>query len=141
MACIGHNGDDITPQVYEVDERPELGKLVHSQEHGWTIVWYDESLADDDAAMAELQAASDTVNDAGAVKVVFVPWTDDDGDAFPDDANDRDDALDGQPDGDELEVRQFCATINADAVLAFSERDPTRTRANRTHPRLAELSE
>jgi hypothetical protein len=116
--------DDLTQQVYEVDERPELGKLVHSQEHGWTIVWYAESLADDDAAMAELQAASDTVNDAGAVKVVFVPWTEDDGDAFPDDATIAMTHWTGSANGDELEVRQFCTTINADAVLAFSERNP-----------------
>ena len=114
---------DITPQVYEADERPELGELVHSQEHGWTIVWYDESLADDDAAMADLQSASDAVNDAGAVKVVFVPWTADDGDAFPDDAQIAITHWSGADD-DEREVRQFCATVNADAIIAFSERRP-----------------
>jgi hypothetical protein len=113
---------EITPQVYESDERPDVGELVHSQEHGWTIVWYDEALGDDDAAMAELQAASDEVNDAGAVKVVFVPWSSDDGDAFPDDAQVAITHWTG-PD-DEREVRQFCASANAEAIAAFSERWP-----------------
>lgn len=113
---------DITPQVYQAEERPELGELVHSQEHGWTIVWYDESLADDDAAMADLQAASDAVNDADAVKVVFVPWTSDDGDAFPDNAQI---AITHWTGGDDaLEIRQFCSGVSADAILAFSERNP-----------------
>ena len=115
---------DITPQVYEADERPELGELVHSQEHGWTIVWYDESLADDDAAMADIQTASDAVNDAGAVKVVFVPWGSDDGDAFPDDAQIAITHWTLNADGDELEVRQFCSSVNAEAIVAFSERNP-----------------
>ena len=115
---------DLTPQVYEADERPELGELVHSHEHGWTIVWYDESLADDDDAMADLQAASDAVNDAGAVKVVFVPWTEDDGDAFPDDSAIAMTHWTLAADGEELEVRQFCSGVSADAVLAFSARNP-----------------
>lgn len=113
---------DITPQVFEADERPSLGELVHSLEHGWTIVWYDEALADDDAAMAAIQGASDEVNDAGAVKVVFVPWGSDDGDAFPDDAQVAITHWTG-PD-DEREVRQFCAEANADAIVAFTERWP-----------------
>ena len=113
---------DITPQVYEADERPELGELVHSQEHGWTIVWYDESLADDDAAMADLQTASDAVNDAGVVKVVFVPWTSDDGEAFPDDAQIAITHWSGPR--RRAEVRQFCASANADAIIAFDERWP-----------------
>jgi hypothetical protein len=114
--------EDLTVRVYEADERPEMGELVHSQEHGWTMVWYDETLADDEAAMAEVQAAADAVNAAGVTKVVFVPWTSDDGDAFPDDMHVAMSHWGGGE--DETEYRQYCATVHPDAVLAFAERNP-----------------
>ena len=66
---------DIEKTLYAADERPELGELVHSQEHGWTMVWYDESIADDDAAMANLEDVASQVDDADLTKVVIVPWT------------------------------------------------------------------
>lgn len=40
------------------DDRPDVEVLVHNQEHGWTIVWYDETIADDDAQMKELEATA-----------------------------------------------------------------------------------
>ena len=33
-------------KFYTADDRPELEALVHNLEHGYTILWYDESVAD-----------------------------------------------------------------------------------------------
>ncbi len=34
-------------KFYTEKDRPELEALVHNLEHGYTILWYDESIADD----------------------------------------------------------------------------------------------
>ena len=34
-------------KMYKESDRPELESLVHNLEHGYTILWYDESIADD----------------------------------------------------------------------------------------------
>ena len=39
---------------YTTDDRPEVERLVHSLEHGYTILWYDETIADDDEALADV---------------------------------------------------------------------------------------
>src|SRR5690606_1475629 len=33
------------------DDRPDLGFLVHNLEHGYTVMWYDETIADDSEQM------------------------------------------------------------------------------------------
>ena len=114
---------DIDKTLYVADERPELGELVHSQEHGWTMVWYDESIADDDAAMANLEDVASQVDDADLTKVVIVPWTSDDGDAFPDDTHVAFTHWGNDDDG--TEWRQFCVEPNVDAIVAFSGRHPS----------------
>ena len=43
-------------KLYTDDDRPELESLVHNLEHGYTILWYDETIADDDDQMLELRA-------------------------------------------------------------------------------------
>ena len=37
----------IDERFYTKDSRPELEALVHNLEHGFTILWYDETAADD----------------------------------------------------------------------------------------------
>ena len=72
--------------LYTVDDRPDVEILVHNLEHGWTIVWYDETIADDDATMKELETAAATYDAHGSdpqYDVIFAPWTSDDGTAIP----------------------------------------------------------
>ena len=45
----------IERKFYTADDRPELEALVHNLEHGYTILWYDETIADDDDAMTEIR--------------------------------------------------------------------------------------
>ena len=61
-------------------DRPELEVLVHNLEHGYTIVWYDETIADDDEAMTELEAVGKKFPGTTNLRYKFyaAPWTDDD---------------------------------------------------------------
>ena len=73
-------------KFYSVDDRPELEQLVHNLEHGFTIVWYDKTIADDDNAVTELEAVAKKFPGISNYRYKFlaVPWTSDDGKAFPD---------------------------------------------------------
>jgi hypothetical protein len=71
------------------DDRPPLEALVHNLEHGYTILWYDQSVADDDGEMRELQAIAEKFqsnDDNMRDKFIVAPWTSDDegGKKFPD---------------------------------------------------------
>jgi hypothetical protein len=72
--------------IYTAEDRPEIERLVHNLEHGWTIVWYDESVAGDDDQMQVLQATADKFDDFGSdprYNVIIAPWTSDDGQGKP----------------------------------------------------------
>ncbi len=61
-------------------DRPDLEVLVHNLEHGFTIVWYDETIADDSAAMTELKAVGKKFPGITNYRYKFyaAPWTSDD---------------------------------------------------------------
>jgi len=75
-------------KLYTEGDRPELESLVHNLEHGYTILWYDETIANDDDAMLELRAIADKLAGTSNLRTKFVaaPWTaeDEDGKKFPD---------------------------------------------------------
>lgn len=71
---------------YTADDRPEVEVLVHNLEHGWTIVWYDESIADDKDSLNQLKATADKFDVFGSdpqYNVIIAPWTSDDGEGKP----------------------------------------------------------
>jgi hypothetical protein len=112
-------------KLYTVDDRPAVEKLLHSLEHGHTILWYDETIIEDDQAMEELEAiarkfpSNTDFND----KFIAAPWTSEDGDAFPDDTHV---ALthwsmggtNGNPEGQQG-VWQYCAEVSGEIVEEF----------------------
>ena len=76
-------------KFYEPAERPELEALVHNLEHGYTILWYDPTIADDGTAMDEVRAIADKFSgsaDNMRDKFIAAPWksTDEGGKKFPD---------------------------------------------------------
>jgi hypothetical protein len=72
-------------KLYTVDDRPPVERLVHSLEHGHTILWYDQTVADDDTQMTDLRSiAKKFTGSSQADKFIAAPWTSDDGEAFPD---------------------------------------------------------
>ncbi|ANH36608.1 hypothetical protein I601_0154 [Nocardioides dokdonensis FR1436] len=72
-------------EFYTADDRPELEALVHNLEHGFTVLWYDETIAEDDDAVAELRGIAGKFSDDSNRRLAFIaaPWTSDDGEAFP----------------------------------------------------------
>lgn len=78
--------DPAANRFYTADGRPELESLVHNLEHGYSILWYDETAADDTSEVAAIKAIAATLdeNDSnGRLKFKAVPWTKKDGKAFP----------------------------------------------------------
>jgi hypothetical protein len=79
--------DPMTRKLYTEGDRPELGTLVHNLEHGYTILWYDQTVADDTEQMNELRGIADKFSGTSNFRFKFkaVPWLESDGKAFPDD--------------------------------------------------------
>ena len=76
--------EDMGRKFYS-DDRPDLGFLVHNLEHGYTVMWYDETVADDPDQLAVVKGLANKFDgDNFRNKFKAVPWTEEDGDPFPD---------------------------------------------------------
>jgi hypothetical protein len=64
---------------YTTQDRPELERLVHSLEHGYTILWYDDTVKSGSADYKTIQSIADKFD----AYFIAAPWTKDDGKAFP----------------------------------------------------------
>lgn len=111
-------------KFWTTDDRPPVEQLLHSVEHGWTIVWYDESLAEDDAAVDDLEAIADAyAGTAPEDKVMVAPWTAADGGGFPGDATMAIThwsmgGTNGNPEG-QVGVTRYCSAVSGEAVDDF----------------------
>ena len=72
-------------KFYTEGDRPELGALVHNLEHGYTILWYDETVADDADQMDRARGIADKFAGTSNLRYKFkaVPWTETDGKRLP----------------------------------------------------------
>jgi Protein of unknown function (DUF3105) len=125
--------DTIERKMYTAEDRPDLGELVHNLEHGFTILWYDETIAKDDKAMNELEgiaAKFDTDDDNYRNKFKIVPWTseDENGATFPDGQHI---ALthwsvggDSSDTSKQVGVWQYCSAVSGAAVYDFVQKYP-----------------
>ena len=124
--------DPMERKLYSEGDRPELGILVHNLEHGYTILWYDETVADDSDQMNELRAIADKFAGTSNLRFKFkaVPWLESDGESFPEGQHiafthwsiggaDQDPAGDGQ-----VGVWQYCTDVSGDALNAFMLKYP-----------------
>ena len=78
-----------TEKFYNVDDRPPLEALVHNLEHGYTILWYDDTVAGDAGQVSEIKAIAkkfDLDDTNFRLKFIAAPWLEDDedGNPFPD---------------------------------------------------------
>lgn len=122
--------DTMERQLYTASDRPELGELVHNLEHGYTLVWYDETAADDAEMMADIRALAAKFDDETDYrnKAKMVPWTSKDGEAFPEGkhiALTHWSAGRGlEPSGKQEGVWQFCSAPSGAALETFMEQFP-----------------
>lgn len=78
--------DGIERKLYTTTDRPDVGELIHNLEHGYTVLWYDQTVADDPEMMDDLRGIASKMSDNSNLRNKFkaVPWTSQDGPAFPD---------------------------------------------------------
>ena len=65
-------------KFYTEKDRPELEALVHNLEHGYTILWYDQSIADDADQLNVIDGIADKFrSDSNNLRFKFIaaPWT------------------------------------------------------------------
>lgn len=71
-------------KFYTAGDRPQLEYLVHNLEHGYNLLWYDDTVAKNADELAEVKAiAAKFEGQKMSDKFIAVPWTADDGKPFP----------------------------------------------------------
>jgi hypothetical protein len=68
----------IDDRFYTSDDRPELESLVHNLEHGYTILWYDETAAADGDTLVTIEGIAkklDVSDTNFRFKFIAAPWT------------------------------------------------------------------
>ncbi len=73
-------GSELRP-FFTPDDRPPVERLVHSLEHGHTILWYDDTVTKGSKAYQDLEAISDKLGTEEYFMVA--PWSAADGGEFP----------------------------------------------------------
>jgi hypothetical protein len=113
-------------KFYTASDRPEVAQLVHNLEHGYTILWYDDTVADDKDQLKDIEAIARKYD---GDRFIAVPWTKEDGDAFPDGKHI---ALtrwtaDAEKPSDQAKQRgnwQYCGATSGKVVADFVEKWP-----------------
>jgi hypothetical protein len=116
----------ISRKLYTAEDRPELESLVHNLEHGYTVLWYDETIAADDEAMAELRGIADKFadNDNMRSKFIAAPWRENDGEPFPDGQAVAFTHWSGTEAADQKGIWQYCSEVSGEALESFMTEYP-----------------
>jgi len=71
-------------KFYTADDRPKVEYLVHNLEHGYTLMWYDDTIAKDSKQLAIVKAIAEKFKGTKLTdKFIALPWTSKDGKSFP----------------------------------------------------------
>jgi len=118
----------IDDRFYTKDSRPELEQLVHNLEHGFTILWYDETAADDASMLGEIKAIADKLDYSDTnnrLSFIAAPWTSDDGKDFPDGEHIAFTHWSADQGSDKSEgVWQYCTKPSGEALETFMKDYP-----------------
>ena len=120
------------------NDRPELESLVHNLEHGYTILWYDETIADDSDALNQVEGIADKFggsSDNFRFKFIAAPWTTEDEDdgtgkhTFPDGQHIAFSHWSAGGNGEtdtskQVGVWQYCSAPSGAALDAFMNKYP-----------------
>jgi hypothetical protein len=116
-------------KFYTVDDRPKVEQLVHNLEHGYTLLWYDDTVAKAGKQLTEVRAIASKFGSTKLDdKFIAVPWTSKDGKAFPKGAHVA--LTHWSAGGDPADVTkqegvwQYCAKPSGAAVSSFMKDYP-----------------
>jgi hypothetical protein len=71
-------------KFYTKDDRPRIEYVVHNLEHGYNLLWYDDTIAKDKDQVAIIKAIAAKFSGKKLTdKFSALPWTAEDGKAFP----------------------------------------------------------
>jgi hypothetical protein len=106
---------DFERKFYTPEDRPETEALVHNLEHGYTIVWYDQTIAEDEEALAALRGLSERIpEEPGMGKFKVSAWDDAYGE-FPEGMH----IGMSHWGGDDTGYRQLCESVSGEVINAF----------------------
>jgi len=117
-------------KFYDEGDRPALEALVHNLEHGYTILWYDKTIADDADKLSQVRAIakgfdSDSDNANFRLKFIAAPWLDSDenGTAFPDGQHVAFTHWSGTAEAS-TGVWQYCSDVSGEALQTYMDDYP-----------------
>ena len=59
-------------KYYTAKDRPDLESLVHNLEHGYTILWYDDSIADDADKLTVIEGIADKFRSDSDLSLIHI---------------------------------------------------------------------
>lgn len=118
-------------KFYDTGDRPEVERLVHNLEHGYTLVWYDaDTIPDDDLRALRSLAGTFDGQDPSTNKFIAAPWSPtNDGGSFPEGTQIVATRWTADPEnpGDaaaQQGVRMACAKVSGQAISDFMAKYP-----------------
>ncbi len=66
---------DMSRKFYSAGDRPDLEALVHNLEHGYTIVWYDKTVSEDELNLLRVIGDKFAGTSNFRYKFIAAPWT------------------------------------------------------------------
>lgn len=108
---------------YTRTDRPEVERLVHSLEHGHTILWYDDTVKAGSDAYDDVRAIAGKF-DGETDKFIAAPWEPTDGGSFPSGKHVALTHWTGPK--DQQGVKQYCAAPSGAVVKQFMKDFPAR---------------
>jgi len=71
-------------KFYTASDRPQIEYVVHNLEHGYSLLWYDDTVAKNSDQLAVVKAIAKKYEGTKLTdKFIALPWTAKDGKAFP----------------------------------------------------------
>lgn len=114
-------------KFYSPSDRQDLPYYVHNLEHGYNLLWYDATVADDAEQLDAIKGiASKFEGNDLTNKFIALPWTEEDGKPFPDGAHVALTHWYADPDtlDDQKGVWQYCDAPSGEVVSQFVEDYP-----------------
>ena len=114
-------------KFYTEKDRPELEALVHNLEHGYTLLWYDDTAAKSEKQLAVIKAISKKFEGQKlSDKFIALPWTskDEAGKPFPKGTHIALTHWEATNVKKQQGVWQYCGKVSGQAVKSFMKQYP-----------------